>query len=84
MVSRLEGEAGGGSGRGKRKGEGRGCSAYLSESLDWEPGAFFLLGDGMRHSIEKATQLVQGMPRLAASHRTYFTESASGDVSTGR
>jgi hypothetical protein len=45
---------------------------YLSESLVCAPlfCAFFRLGVGMRHSIEKATQLVHGTPRLAASQRT--------------
>lgn len=53
----------------------RGAETYLSESLfPWLPAvfwAFFRLGVGMRHSIWKATQLVQGTPRLAASHRTW-------------
>lgn len=45
---------------------------YLSESLEgaalaW---AFFRFGCGMRHSIWKATQLVHGTPRFAASQRT--------------
>jgi hypothetical protein len=31
---------------------------------------FFRLGDGILHSMLKATQLVQGTPRLAASQRT--------------
>lgn len=49
-----------------------GWHAYLSDSfagaaLLW---TFFLFGLGIRHSIEKATQLVQGTPRLAASQRT--------------
>ena len=39
-----------------------------SFDLNW---FFFLFGVGILHSIEKATQLVQGTPRLAASHRTY-------------
>jgi len=44
---------------------------YLSESLAWEALCGFLrLGVGIRHSIWKATQLVQGTPRLAASQRT--------------
>lgn len=29
------------------------------------------MGGGILHSIEKATQLVHGTPRLAASHRTF-------------
>lgn len=46
--------------------------SYLSESFACDPpaAAFFLFGVGMRHSMEKATQLVQGTPRLAASQRT--------------
>lgn len=32
---------------------------------------FFRLGEGILHSILKATQLVQGTPRLAASQRTF-------------
>ena len=41
---------------------------YSLESLGLE---FFLrLGVGILHSIEKATQLVHGTPRLAASQRT--------------
>ena len=47
-------------------------SPYLSESFG--PAAvlcgFLRFVWGMRHSIEKATQFVQGTPRLAASHRT--------------
>ncbi len=31
---------------------------------------FLRFGVGILHSIEKATQLVQGTPRLAASQRT--------------
>ena len=44
-------------------------AAHLSVSfaLVW---VFFRFGVGMRHSMEKAVQLVQGTPRLAASHRT--------------
>lgn len=34
-------------------------------------GFFFRFGVGILHSIPKATQLVHGTPRLAASHRTY-------------
>lgn len=44
--------------------------AYLSESRDL-PCAFFLFGVGILHSMENATQLVHGTPRLAASHRTW-------------
>lgn len=44
------------------------AGAYLSDSF--LPDVFFLLGVGILQSIEKATQLVQGTPRLAASHRT--------------
>lgn len=51
-------------------------SKYLSESLEGAvvvlcAAVFLRLGVGMRHSMEKATQLVQGTPRLAASQRTY-------------
>lgn len=57
--------------------------AYLSESLlfwlDAVPCVFLRLGDGMRHSIWKATQLVHGTPRLAASHRTYSRATAALD-----
>jgi hypothetical protein len=45
------------------------AGAYLSDSF--LPDVFFLLGVGILQSMEKATQLVQGTPRLAASHRTY-------------
>lgn len=46
---------------------------YLSESLVVEAvWVFFLLGVGILHSIWKATQLVQGMPREAASQRTFL------------
>lgn len=45
-------------------------NGHLSESLDL-PWAFFLFGAGILHSMEKATQLVHGTPRLAASQRTY-------------
>ena len=46
--------------------------SHLSESFGCDPPVvvFFRLGVGMRHSIENATQLVHGTPRLAASHRT--------------
>lgn len=44
---------------------------YLSASLVREPPWVFLrLGCGMRHSIEKAVQLVHGIPSEAASQRT--------------
>lgn len=46
-----------------------GQHAYLSESLDF-PCVFFLLGAGILHSMEKATQFVHGTPKLAASQRT--------------
>lgn len=46
---------------------------YLSESLVVEAvWVFFLLGVGILHSIWKATQLVQGMPKEAASQRTFL------------
>lgn len=48
---------------------GLGQYGYLSESLDL-PCVFFLLGAGILHSMEKATQLVHGTPKLAASQRT--------------
>lgn len=35
---------------------------------------FFRLGVGILHSMEKATQLVHGTPKLAASHRTYIRQ----------
>jgi hypothetical protein len=44
---------------------------YLSASLARDVVVFLRLGAGMRHSIEKAVQLVHGMPREAASQRTY-------------
>jgi hypothetical protein len=45
-------------------------STNLSPSLGlaW---VFFRFGVGMRHSMEKAVQFVQGTPRLAASQRTW-------------
>lgn len=49
---------------------GRKTETYPLVSFDlvW----FFLrFGVGILHSIEKATQLVHGTPRLAASQRTY-------------
>ena len=46
---------------------------YLSESLVVEAvWVFFLFGVGILHSIWKATQLVQGTPREAASQRTFL------------
>lgn len=48
----------------------RANSPYPGRSFDL---AFFLrFGVGILHSIEKATQLVQGTPRLAASQRTWI------------
>jgi hypothetical protein len=44
--------------------------SYLSVSFA-RACVFLRLGVGMRHSMEKAVQLVHGTPRLAASHRTY-------------
>jgi hypothetical protein len=52
------------------------CDGQLCADLSVSFGracVFFRLGAGMRHSMEKAVQLVQGTPRLAASHRTYPT-----------
>lgn len=43
-------------------------STYLSVSF--LPAVFFRFGAGILHSMEKATQLVHGTPRLAASQRT--------------
>jgi len=43
--------------------------AHLFDSFCLED-VFFRLGDGILHSMLKATQLVQGTPRLAASQRT--------------
>lgn len=45
-------------------------ASYLSASLVREVVVFLRLGAGMRHSMEKAVQLVHGMPSEAASHRT--------------
>lgn len=39
-------------------------------SLVFVDVALFLFGAGIRHSMEKATQLVHGTPREAASQRT--------------
>ena len=44
-------------------------SSHLSVSFF--PPVFFRLGAGILHSIEKATQLVHGTPKLAASQRTW-------------
>jgi hypothetical protein len=44
--------------------------AYLCESCVFTVAVFLRLGAGMRHSMEKAVQFVQGTPRLAASQRT--------------
>jgi hypothetical protein len=44
---------------------------YLSTSRARDVVVFLRFGAGMRHSIEKAVQLVHGMPREAASQRTY-------------
>jgi hypothetical protein len=45
--------------------------SYLSTSLVAREVVVFLrFGAGMRHSIEKAVQLVHGMPNEAASQRT--------------
>jgi hypothetical protein len=43
---------------------------YLSESFALAAVVFFRLGVGILHSMEKATQLVHGTPKLAASQRT--------------
>jgi len=51
--------------------EGR-RQAYLFDSFCLDD-VFFRLGEGILHSILKATQLVQGTPRLAASQRTWKT-----------
>jgi hypothetical protein len=44
---------------------------YLSASLARDVVVFLRLGAGMRHSMEKAVQLVHGIPKEAASQRTY-------------
>ena len=44
----------------------------LSVSLVRVVAVFFRLGVGMRHSMEKAVQLVHGMPKEAASQRTFL------------
>jgi hypothetical protein len=46
--------------------------AYLFDSFCLDE-VFFLFGEGILHSMLKATQLVQGTPRLAASQRTWET-----------
>jgi hypothetical protein len=46
-------------------------TAYLSTSLARDVVVFLRFGAGMRHSMEKAVQLVHGIPREAASQRTY-------------
>lgn len=49
-----------------------GCGeTYLCESWALTVAVFLRFGAGMRHSMEKAVQLVQGTPRLAASQRTW-------------
>lgn len=50
---------------------GEGSRWYLSPSFARAVCVFLRLGWGMRHSMPKAVQLVQGMPSEAASHRTY-------------
>lgn len=55
--------------------QSRHAATYLSESfmrvLPADAACVFLrFGVGILHSIEKATQLVHGTPRLAASQRT--------------
>lgn len=50
---------------------GAGTFAAADDECEWAAEAAFLrFGAGMRHSMLKATQLVQGTPRLAASQRT--------------
>lgn len=49
------------------------AGAYLSVSF--LPAVFLRFGVGILQSMEKATQLVHGTPRLAASHRTYCVVS---------
>lgn len=52
---------------------GAGSCKYLSESLVVEAAwVFFRLGCGILHSIWKATQLVHGIPKEAASHLTFL------------
>lgn len=45
--------------------------SHLSESFALAAAVFLRFGTGILHSIEKATQFVQGTPKLAASHLTY-------------
>lgn len=46
---------------------------HLSESFAFAAElVFFLFGVGILHSMLNATQFVQGTPRLAASHRTWW------------
>jgi len=45
--------------------------SYLSTSFERDVVVFLRFGAGMRHSMEKAVQLVHGMPREAASQRTW-------------
>jgi hypothetical protein len=49
-----------------------GRQAYLLDSFCLDE-VFLRLGEGILHSMLKATQLVQGTPRLAASQRTCET-----------
>jgi hypothetical protein len=50
----------------------RAYGSYLSPSLARDEVVFLRLGAGMRHSMEKAVQLVHGIPNEAASQRTYM------------
>ncbi len=45
-------------------------STYLSSSLARAALALFLLGTGIRHSIEKATQFVQGTLKMISESST--------------
>ena len=54
-----------------------GVLTHLCESCALVACVFLRLGVGMRHSMEKAVQLVQGTPRLAASQRTCDGQFAS-------
>lgn len=58
--------------------------SYLSESFALPVTVFFLFGVGILHSIENATQLVHGTPKLAASHRTYLHKSINITASSHR
>jgi hypothetical protein len=49
-----------------------GRQAYLLDSFCLDE-VFLRFGEGILHSMLKATQLVQGTPRLAASQRTWET-----------